>query len=287
MNGVRPAHALVCGGVGLLLAASVAACARGPFGTRTVRAPVFKEGQVRVFLRHQQSGGRPLELGFEHPRSISSVRLSRILAGVDVRERDRKNKRGELHAAMSTDLAFLLGEGMSKAFGEADPNQEIVVMAIATRKRHGIFAADYLTSLVAWIKDDRLWVHFGEIDKRLSGDPSERPKEPERSETKGKFRLVKSTGVRPVGSHTLAADWRDAAFSKSAPSRTRGEGRELRRTVLMEEEGARDLEDASEQDALSPSMLRALADLEEERLTGTLSEDEYRRRRQEILNERE
>jgi hypothetical protein len=159
-------------------------------------------------------------------------------------------------------------------------------MAVETRRRLGLFSADYLTSMVAWVVDDHLWIHFGEIDARMSDDPSEKPKEPTRDRTTGKFRIVKSVGVRPVGSHTIAATWQHPTFSKSAAPRTQPGDRSLRRTVLMEEEGAHEAENAFD-GSLSPEALRALADLEERRLAGTIGEEEYQRRRREILDGRE
>lgn len=259
----------------------------GCLGPRTVRTPVYKEGAVRVFLRHQEQGGEKLALGFDHPRTISSIRLSRILISLNVRERDQKEERSELKAALPTNLAYEISEGLSMALEGADPDQEAVVMAVQTRRRLGVFSVDYLTSMVAWVKDEALWIHFGEIDARLSDDPSEKPDEPSRDKTTGTFRIVKTPGIRTLGSHTIAAKWQDPVFSKSAPPRTRPGERALRRTVLMEEEGAREGEEDSLGTSLSPEALRALADLEEQRRAGTLSEEDYRERRREILEDRE
>lgn len=273
--------ALLCA---LAIAAHEVGCA-GPLaiGTRSVRTPVFQEQRVRVFLRHREEARAPIQMNFEHPRTISSIRLSRILGALDIRERDRKEERGERKAAFSLPLAQLVGKGMSLALARATSEQEVVVMAIEERKRLGLFSADYLTSLVAWVKDEHLWIVFAEVDARLSDDPSEKPREPTRAGGKG-FRTLPSEGIRSVAPTTAVASWRDPVFSKSAATRTKTGSRELRRTILMEEAGARDeLESDGDTGSLSPATLRALADLEERRLSGKLSEAAYREERARIV----
>ncbi len=268
------------------LGAALQGCAVGPLGNRMVRTPVFKEGGIRVFLREHRRGGEIQLLGFDHPRTISSIRLARILVGVDVREQVRKEKEADLKAAVAPQLAGGIGEGMSKALEAANPNQEVVVMAVETRRRLNLFSADYLTSMVAWVKDDHLWIEFGDVDTRLSDDPTEKPREPVRGQGPGKFRVVKTPGIRPAGPHTITAAWTHPAFSKAAPLRTKQGSRELRRTILMEETPPED-EAGGAEAGLSPAALRELADLEEARLAGSISEDEYQRRRGEILQRRE
>ncbi len=279
----RPRGRLLALALAAGLFAAAAGCAGGPLGNRMVRTPVFQEGGIRVFLREHRRGGETQALGFDHPRTISSIRLSRILVGIDVREQVRKDKKSDLKAAVAPHLAGAIGEGMSRALQAANPDQEIVVMAVETRRRHNLFTADYLTSLVAWVTDDHLWIEFGDVDTRLSGDPSEKPREPVRGAGSGRFRVVKTPGIRPAGPHTVVAAWTHPAFSKAAPRRTKAGGREHRRTVLMEEAAAADDTPGGLETALSPAALRELADLEEERLAGTISEDEYQRRRREIL----
>lgn len=268
------------GGAALLIIACLG-CASGALGTRTVRTQVYQEGGVRVFLRHLEQGGEPMAMGFSQPRTISSIRVSRVLTHIDVRERSGKEEKASRNAAVSAELAAAMGEGISKALEEANPNQEVVVMATETRRRLGLFNADFLTSLVVWVKDDELWIELGDLDARMSDDPNDKPREPVRGKSVGGFRVVKTLGVRPVGAHTVAADWSHPVFSKAAPRRTKKGGRQLRRTVLMEEAAPPD--DGVEE--LSPEALRALADLEEERLDGTVTELEYKRRRREILND--
>lgn len=264
----------------VLLVIGCLGCAGGALGTRTVRTQVYQEGGVRVFLRHLEQGGEPVPMDFSHPRTISSIRVSRVLTRIDVRERSGKEEKASRNAAVSTELAAAMGEGVSKALEEADPNQEVVVMATESRRRLGLFNADFLTSLVVWVKDDELWIELGDLDARMSDDPNDKPREPVRGRSVGGFRVVKTPGIRPVGNRTVAATWSDPVFSKATPPRTKKGGRQLRRTVLMEEATPED--DAI--DELSPEALRALADLEEKRIAGTVTELEYERQRREILN---
>ena len=53
-------------------------------GTRVIRTPVFKEGVIESYLRRYESGGQTLERRFEHPAVIAPVRLTHLLAFVDV-----------------------------------------------------------------------------------------------------------------------------------------------------------------------------------------------------------
>ncbi len=275
----RPAIVALCAAV--LAAGAITAGCAGPLaiGTRTVRTPVFQEGRIRVFLRHREERGEPIVMGFQHPRTISAVRITRILDSIDVRERNSKEDRDDRRAAMDSELAIILGKGVSLALERATPSQEVVVMAVAEKRKHGLFTSEHMTSLVTWVLDDHLWIAFGELDERLSDDPSDKPREPTRAGGEG-FRVIPAAGIRGAGPAVVAVAWRDPAFSKPKARRTKAGSRELRRTVLMEDEGAPDPE--AEQ-SLTPGQLRALADLEERRLAGELSDPEYRSERQRIL----
>ena len=227
--------------LGWLAVVSVwAASALGCVGTRTVHTPVFRENQVEVTLRHTLSGGEPVAMQFEHPRTISAIRMRRILASLDVRERKEERERV---AAVSSEILSSLAAGVAEALERADSNQEVVVMATETKRRFGVLTSDHLTSMVIWSKDDRLWIYLGDVDSALSSDPTEKPKKPVRGKAGGKFRVVKTVAIDPVGPQTVAIDWRDERFSKALDPRTRSGSRKLRRTILMEERGAADREE--------------------------------------------
>ena len=91
-----------------------------------------------------------------------------------------------------------------------------------------------------------------------------------------------------AGAQGLAARWRDNLFS--APVRTADEigGPRRERTILMESPlPADELEQApgAEVEGLDPDILRALADLEEARRSGSITETEYQQRRENLLGE--
>jgi hypothetical protein len=83
----------------------------------------------------------------------------------------------------------------------------------------------------------------------------------------------------------VAVDWRDPIFDRPTRTRMLAGGRVVRRTILMES-----LEDDTDygprpqmNDDLSPEQLRALADLEEQRRSGAISEGQYNASRNRIL----
>ena len=203
------------------------------FGARTVRTTVFDEGGVRVLLRHEkraEGGG-----SFSHPAIISPVRLARILANIDVEERG--GEKGERRHVIPTALVYTLGEGLSAALAEAAPHQEVVAMAVETRRRFGIFTADYLTSFIAWVDGEELWIRLGEVDRALSSEPGVRPPEPSRDEANRRYRVRPASGLRAmraVGRQAVAVSWRDEYFGTSGALRIDSRGRLKRRTILLD-----------------------------------------------------
>ena len=88
-----------------------------------------------------------------------------------------------------------------------------------------------------------------------------------------------------VDQQAVAVEWRDPIFQKPTRTRLTPGGKVVRRTILMES-----LEDETDygprpqlSDELSPEQLRALADLEEQRRSGNISEGQYNARRNRIL----
>jgi hypothetical protein len=85
---------------------------------------------------------------------------------------------------------------------------------------------------------------------------------------------------------TVAVQWRDEIFRKPTRTRMTPTGKVVRREVLMEsmeDETVFEKPAALPGDDLSPEQLRALADLEEARQNGQVSEAEYQGRRAKIL----
>ncbi|MDJ0868190.1 MAG: SHOCT domain-containing protein [Myxococcota bacterium] len=265
----------------LLLVALATGCARA------VRTPVYDDNHVRVFLRHQTRGGEPVDRGFEHPVTIAPVRIVNILARIDVR--GRKDDEGR-RAAIPTSVIYAIGDGVSEALKAADSSQEIVVMAKDRRKTHYIFTNDYLTSMVIWVEGDRFFTHLGVLDEPLSRNPRDKVPEPWADDVRNEYRAVTTEGVVALGPQTVAAIWRDPAFGNLGAIRVRPGGRVVRRTILLESgEQALEGEMAGDEaplippSSLSPEALRALADLEELRRNGDISEAEYHSQRRAIM----
>ena len=89
-----------------------------------------------------------------------------------------------------------------------------------------------------------------------------------------------------VSDQAVAIDWRDPVFAQPTRTRVLPSGEVVRREVLMESPA----EVAGHGDPgmklpenLSPEQLRSLADIEEERRAGRITETEYRARRRAIL----
>lgn len=259
--------------------------------TKQVRTPVYEQNDIRVFLRQDVKGGKGVDQGFSHPVTIAPIRITNILSRIDVRkeadaeaEVDVENLR---QPAIPTGVLYGIGEGVSQALTKADPSQAVVVMAIERRKSLKVFTQDFLTSLIVWVKDDRLYVHLGQLGEPMSTDPRDKPREPELDVVESKKRVLASDGFTTAGPRLVAVDWRSNAFADTSAIRIRPGGEVVRRTILMEEAP----DDASAQpgpapppEGLSPEALRALADLEEERRGGQLSETNYQERRRQILS---
>src|SRR5512138_2954117 len=67
-----------------------------------VKEDVFKEGGVKVFLRSEKSWyfGPLIDKDYDHPVTISSVRIAHILSRIDVR------LAGKREPAIPTDMLF-------------------------------------------------------------------------------------------------------------------------------------------------------------------------------------
>ncbi len=285
-------------GLAVLVLAALPGC-----GPRTVRETVFERDETVVRLRSQQLKGEPVERDFAHPVTIAPVRLANILSRIDVRKertpglverlsRNRESSEDDRDLAVPTELLHVIGEGLAQGFERADSSQEVVVTAVRRSRRLGLFTRRHLTGLVAWVEGESLHLHFSYLDWEVPGDEDDLP-EPRRDKVGSRFRVLAAEGVVPTGPHAVAVAWRDAAFRTGRSLRLSPSGKVLRRTILMEsapeEEGAAEGAggDASPVGSgrLAPETLRELADLEEARRRGEISEAEYQARRVRILGE--
>lgn len=253
--------------------------------TRTVRTPVYEEQNVEVFLRSQKRAGQPVDRGYSHPVTVAPVRITNMLARIEVRKEEEK----ERQPAIATDLLYPIGEGIARALAKADPSQQVVVMAKTRHRNLGIFTQDHLTSLIVWVEGERLFIKLGALDSPISKNPDDKIDEPDLDKIVGKNRAVPSDGIATEGPQVVSVNWRDPLFKDTGVLHVRAGGKVVRRTVLMDSGGEGEMPTETEAgaapppDGLSSASLRALADLEDARRRGEVTEADYQAQRRQIL----
>ncbi len=258
--------------------------------TKVAKIPISDENGVLVFLRYESKGGKTVDRGYSQPVVIAPVRLTNMLARIEVRKGDKP----ERQPAIPTPLLYPIGEGLARALAKADSGQEVVVMATERKRNLAIFTQDYLTSLIVWNVDDKVFVKLGHLDWAVPKDSKDVKDakdmpEPQLDEIVGKSRAVPSEGISAEGNQLVTANWRDPLFKDSGQLHVRPGGQVVRRSVLMDsgEEVTAPAEPMSgaavPPQGVSPENLRALADLEESRRRGELTEGDYQAKRRQIL----
>ena len=268
----------VAGVVALVVA--LAAC--GPSYKRRV---IETGSKVEIILRGEEGDEDLVDQGFAHPIDVSGVRVTHILAQLDVR--DEAAEGGARRPAIPTNSLYDIGRAVSLGLAKATPAEEVVVRSFRKTKRLGIFSSKYLTSLVVYAQDDLLFIHVRHVDWEIpKRDEGESP-EPWVYRTYQSFKILPGDAMTAVGPQEVAVDWRDPIFRKPTRIRMGPGGRIERRVILMEMEDeptAAELEQEEERAGrLTPQALRELADLEEERLSGEISESQYKAKRRAIL----
>ncbi len=102
--------------------------------------------------------------------------------------------------------------------------------------------------------------------------------------------MIPSKGMTLIDTASVSVAWNDPIFAKATRTRITPGGRVVRRTILMESPEVTDDSAPAQEPApaalpanLSPETLRALADLEDARRRGDLTESEYDTERRRIL----
>jgi hypothetical protein len=269
----RKQRALLC----LTLAFAATAC-----GPRYARVTIQDSAGLIVQLRAEIRDGEPVDRGFAHPASISRARVTNILSRIEVRMEDEEE--GARQPAIPAELLFDLGDLVSAALAKADPSQEVVVKAIRKERRLGIFTQKYLTSFVAYVQNDQLLIHLSRVDDSIPQDTEETIPEPWPGREVMPFKVLATDGIVPVGLQAVSVLWRDPLFQ--APGQIRvGPGGKVQRREILLESTEEQIESAAPETTgrLSPETLRALADLEEARRRGEISEAAYQQRRRSLL----
>jgi hypothetical protein len=255
-------------------------------GTRYARVPVSEDEGLQVVLRAELRDGQAVERGFLHPATISAVRIAHVLAQIDVRVDGDDGAKSERKPAIPTELVYPLGDKLSAALAQADPSQEVVVQALRSERRLGLFTDNFATSFLAFVdKDDLLHLEFSRLDWPVPKGSEGELREPVSGREVMAFRVLASEGVEPIGHQAVAVHWRDERFRNPTNVRVGARGKVSRRTVLMEEEGPAPEAGPAVALPTDPASLRALADLEEARRAGELTEAEYQRKRRALLGD--
>lgn len=253
--------------------------------TRFVRQPVLDEPELRVYLRSEKGIARTVPKGYDHPVTISPVRLGHILSRIDVRERVEDGNRRE--GALPTQSLFVVGEGLSQALAKAGPDQEVVVMLFRKERSLGVFSHSYLTSFFSYVRDGSLFFHLSHRDWEIPDRRDLDLPEPRQGDDFARVRMQADTAMTVVDAQSLAIDWRDPVFARPTRVEVLPSGEVVRKTILLESPLEDDELPAAAPEPLpgnlSPDQLRELADLEEARREGRVTENEYRVERRRIL----
>lgn len=268
----------------LLVAAAIAAAGCSGYSRNVLSA----SGENKVVLRSEKSLGQVVEKGYDHPVTISGTRLAHVLSRIDIRTDDEDaNSR---KPAVAADLIYELGEKLSNALATASKDEEVVVVAARRDRSLGVFTHDYITSFSAYVKGDVLHLRLFHLDwHQPQGGAQAKVQEPEPDRQVMKFRVLPGDAMQPEGAQGVAVSWRDPIFRSPTAVRVTPDGKIVRRTVLMESEAPAEEPEGEEplpsvtSGNLEPSQLRALADLEELRRDGKVSEGDYQARRVRIL----
>jgi len=255
--------------------------------TRFVRQPVLDEPELRVYLRSEKALRGTVAKGYDHPIDIAPVRLGHILSRIDVRNSADDGNRRE--GALPTQSLFAVGEALSHALAKAGPDQDVVVMLFRKERSLGVFNHRYLTSFLCYARDGSLFFHLSHRNWEVPERRDLELPEPRVGDDFADVRMQADIAMTVVDAQGLAIDWRDPIFSRPTRTKLLPTGEIVRKTILLESppEAADDLPEAVPlPEGLTPEQLRALADLEEERRAGAITEPQYRSRKRQILERR-
>ena len=259
--------------------------ASAPGCTRTVKTAVRDDGRVRVYLRHTVESGSEVDRAYQHPSMIAPQRLAHILGAIEVEIQGGEKRQRQ--AALHPDLLRPIANGLSEAFEAANSGQQVAVMAVRKKQRLGVFHKKYLTSLIAFFRDDQLHIQFSRIEWEIpkSREDSKLP-EPQPNEKQMAFRTIPAEKMKPLGAQGVVVRWRDNIFSAPLRRKSSVGGDFNKRTLLMESPLPKSEMDSGIDAAnLEANTLRAVADLKEARKNGAITEAEYRDRLNELLGE--
>jgi hypothetical protein len=278
----------------VLLLSSILLCnALGGCATRSVRTPIINRPGIEVDLVRQVKGFSTESRGFEHPTIISSERMSHILNAVEV------ETRGEgvstiRQPAFHPEIVKRTAKAMAEALAKADPDQEIGVQVVRKEMRLGIFHHKFLTSLLAYVDEGHLYLFLSRVDwpipQNHEGEPLPKPRH---DYSPMSFRVVGGEHLYYAGPQVLEIDWQNPVFRAAYHLPGSTDGTKRRREIIDESPIPKEERDAAAGgkgtiglEELSSEQLRALADLEDDRREGRITETAYQRARRQLLRRR-
>ncbi len=262
--------------------------------TRTVEDRIINRYGLDVHLLSEKKRfGSAIDHGYAHPSDIPVERLEIILGSLQIDRRVRANTvRGP---AIPAEILGPVSQGLAEAFRRADSSQRIAVSAQRKQRQKGIFHRKFLTSFVAFMDGDDLVFHLSRSDWPVDENRKGGLPKPHVDDPQEKFRVVTNDFIRRSGRTGVAVEWSSdvfGTFAAASAARTApvdaGAAGAGGTTVLMAEpeEELTELEPLTNEQLqrLSPSDLRDLADLEDARTAGRITEDEYRWQRRKVLD---
>ncbi len=272
----------------LLLIVASSGCA-----TRLVRTPIIDRTGVHVDLVETAKGFTTQPRGFEHPAIVSLPRITNILNAIEIERAGEKGgtiRQPAFHPGIVEETAKAIAEAMAKA----GPDQELGFQIVRKEFQLAVLHQKYLTSFLAHIKDGYLYLTLNRVEwlvpKSKSRDRLPKPRPDQRPMN---FRVVSGEHLFYAGPQTLEIDWQNPIFQTAyrLPGSTKGSTR--RREILLKSPIPKEeLDEANvagegvDLRDLSPEKLRALADLEQDRRDGMITEAAYQRARRQLLERR-
>jgi hypothetical protein len=253
--------------------------------TQPVMRKAYIDGGIEVSLRSDKRFTTTVEKHYSHPVTIAPARMAHILSRLDIRRGIEKDR----VPAIPTDILYSVAEGVTVALARATPDEQVVAQSIRKTKNMFVFDRNFLSNFIVYARGEQLYIHLSRSDWPIPVRRKEKLPQPKIGEHPMDFKIFPGIATALIDKQSVVVDWRDPIFREPTRTKVSASGKVIRREVLMEsppEDWPENRSDLSSNalENLSPERLRALADLEEKRRSGLLTESEYRRERRKLLN---
>ncbi|MCP5044251.1 MAG: hypothetical protein GY944_24750 [bacterium] len=188
--------------------------------SNTAERDFYDHKQTTTKLRQYLEGDQPIDRGFQHPVVISEERLRRILSSIEVRV-DKRFQAEKVIPAISPRVVALVARALSASLEEADSTEEVALISVRKERYLGVFSDRFLTSFVAYVKDDLLTIALSRIDwnlqlLRTSAGGRERLPQPKLGEEVMEFRIVQNPDFAMSGGQAIAVQWQNPRWDVEA-----------------------------------------------------------------------